>query len=171
MALIEVFSKIGKTDPAGLALKQEIREDLGISTEINIQTVARYNIKGKFEENELEEIARNLLADPIEQDYSTGNYFPAGSWEIVVSLNKDVTDNIGTATRAAIADLFGKAISDIGTVRVDRKYLISGELEEAEIKRICKDLLANEVIEKFQYVKNKTPASHFMDIPPKEEKE
>ncbi len=154
MPAIEVYSKEGKADPAADALKQEIREDLGINTDLEIRTISRYNLEGNLGQEVLEQIGNKLLADPVEQAFSLAPYLPAGSWEIVVSLNPDVTDNVGTAAAEAIADLKGEDTEAVGKVRVDRKYLIRGEIEESEIKRICKDLLANEVIEQFSYRKS-----------------
>jgi len=72
-----------------------------------------------------------------------------------VKLKKEVTDNVGATARQAIEDLLDRKLLEEETIRSGRKYLLRGNIQEEEVKRICTGLLANELIEEFSYRKGK----------------
>ena len=71
-------------------------------------------------------------------------------WAIEVSYKSGVTDAVGDSVRKGINDLGIKKILKVSTVQ---KYIIEGILTEKEIERICKDLLANSVIQTYKFRK------------------
>lgn len=69
-------------------------------------------------------------------------------WVVEVAYKPGVTDAVGDSVKKGINDLGIKKISKIATVQ---KYIIEGDLNFKEIERICRDLLANSVIQTYKF--------------------
>ncbi|MFH1240403.1 MAG: phosphoribosylformylglycinamidine synthase subunit PurS [Candidatus Diapherotrites archaeon] len=150
---VEVCYRPDKRDALGLSVKADIKDDLGLSVE-SVSFVHVYTINAEITENEAKKIASQLLSDPVIQDYSVNSPLKTNfDWEITVELNPDVTDNVGLAAKHGIEDLLIGKMREDEFVKYSRKYLLKGKLSEDKIKRICEDLLANSVIEKYSYKK------------------
>ena len=69
MYRIEISLNSNQPDARGAGLVKDIH-DLGISTVTNIRVVDIYWFDGNLTAGDLESIGRNLLADPVTQQYS-----------------------------------------------------------------------------------------------------
>lgn len=69
-------------------------------------------------------------------------------WAVEVSYKQGVTDAVADTVKKGINDLGIKKVSYVRTVQ---KYIIDGNLSKEEIEKICKDLLANPVIQNFSF--------------------
>ena len=151
---VEVCYRKDKRDAIAESVKSDIMSDLGISVE-SVSFVEIYTINAEITEKEAKKIASQLLSDPVIQDYSVNSQLKIDfDWEIIIELNPDVTDNIGSVAKLGIEDLLVGKMRDNESVKYSRKYLLKGKISEIEIKRICEDLLANSVIEKYSYKKS-----------------
>lgn len=130
---------------AGEALRHDIA-DLGIPTVRAVKTSLVYLLKAHFSGEELERVARQLLADPVIQTYVLGEAPVAEGPECHVLR---VLRKPGVMEPAEASAL--KAIADLGlqaqAVRIARKFVIEGRLSEAELALIAGKILANETIE------------------------
>jgi len=154
MWTIEVGYKDSSMDARGNSIKKAIVEDLGITKLSSVKTVEVYRINARFFQVRAERIAKELLHDSVIQTYSLNKPLPHnGDWEIEVELHPNVTDNTAIALIEGINDLLDERISGHDSVRTGRKYLLSGNLSEKEVEAICKNMLANEIIENFTYRK------------------
>ena len=70
------------------------------------------------------------------------------SWAIEVSYKPGVTDAAGDSVRKGINDLGIKKVSSVKTVQ---KYILNADLKTEEVDRICRDLLANPVIQTYKF--------------------
>lgn len=153
---VEVGYKEGKTDSIGAALKADIEEDLRIAGIESVSYIDVYEINAGLSEPEVKEVAEKLFIDPITQNYSiNSNLISDFDWAIEVKYHSDVTDNVGITAVEGIEDLLGREFSEDEDVRSIRKYLINGKIPEKDVERICKGLLANELIETYSYEKGK----------------
>lgn len=71
-------------------------------------------------------------------------------WAVEVSYKQGVTDAVGDSVKKGINDLGIKKVYKVSTVQ---KYIIDGDLTSKEVERICKDLLANPVIQTYKFKK------------------
>ncbi len=139
-------------DPHGEKIKRKIVEHLHIIVE-QVRVIEVYTIDGHLDAAELELCAGNPLSDPIIQNYAIDQQLAEQfDWLIEVSFRPGVTDNIGKTAREAIALLLDRALSEIPLVYTARQYLLKGPLGRHEASRIAQDLLANELIERFQVI-------------------
>jgi len=142
----EVFNRPGFSDVHGNLVLDEIRE-LGIRTVEAVQSAKVYLIEGDFDEDFAKRLGRELLADPVcEQFYIGRTAAPAGLAKatlIEVHLKSGVTDPVAESVSAAIADMGGKAEH----VRTARKYVLLGDISAGQIETIAKKVLANDCIE------------------------
>ena len=156
MHWIEVSVKPGFSDALGNSTLAAISEDLQVKGVKSVSYVDVYYISAEIPGKELEGVAKNVLADPITQEYAIDRAVrPEFNWEITVRYNPDVTDNVGATAKQAIEDFLGKEIGGRGCVRTARKYALRGAVSESDVKRICRQLMANEVIETFECKKGK----------------
>lgn len=146
--IVEAATRKGFFDAIGSGTKQAIIEDLGIKGIESVGFAEAYKISGNFSEGEIEKIAKELVADRIVQEYSiNGPVFQDVDWEITVWFHPDVTDNVAIAAIEGIEDLLGRKFGEGETVRSARKYGIKGKIARGDVEKICKNLLANELIE------------------------
>ena len=153
---IEVGLKPEFKDAIGKAVKSDIKEDLGITSVEEVKYIEAYRLEGKFSEKEVERLAKEAFSDAIIQNYSVNaSLLNDFDWEISVAYNPDVTDNVGMAAKEATKDLLNREFKEGEDIRSVRKYALKGKLTEEQVKKICSGLLANTLIEKFEYRKGK----------------
>ncbi len=143
----EVSNKSGFRDVHGQAVLSEIRE-CGIRSVEDVFSTKVYMIEADFDREFAERVARELLSDPVFQDCALGRSgAPAGPMPasvIEVHLKSGVTDPVAESVYSALLDLGAGAV---GSVRTARKYILLGNLSEADCQTICRRVLANDCIE------------------------
>jgi len=152
MNKIEVFFEEEKNDSESNAVKNDILSDLGI--ELNgLKIIQCYYIEADLTQEELEKIASKLFSDPIVQKYRINSKAEIESdWLAEIKLLPGTTDNTGNAAMIGVKDLLKRDSFENESIKTSKKYYFFGGTEE-EIKKICKKLLANEIIESFEIKK------------------
>ncbi len=144
---IEVSYKPVYVDALGRATQVRILADLGLKIR-QVRTVAVYTLEGELTRPELVRLAQELFCDPVVQLYSVdvplARRLP---WDLLIEVGykPGVTDSVGQTAQRAIRDLLQREIQAFSS----RQYLIQGELTKAQAERIARELLANELIERF----------------------
>jgi len=141
----EVFSKAGSVDVGGRTVLSDIKE-LGIDTVLDVQSARVFLIDGEFNDEFAKQVAGELLADPVCEDFHIGKITPAAGLAkatvIEIHLKSGVTD--------PVAESVGQAIDDMGqkceSVRTARKYVLFGEISDKQLKKIVRRL-SNDCIE------------------------
>ncbi|OPY92020.1 MAG: Phosphoribosylformylglycinamidine synthase 2 [Syntrophaceae bacterium PtaU1.Bin231] len=163
---IEIGLKEGIRDALGEKIKRRIVEHLRIPVD-RVRTVDVYTLDGDLDTESLDRAARGPLSDPVIQTAAIDRGLaPAGSfdWLIEVGYRPGVTDNVGKTAREAIGLLLGKRGDQAVPVYTSRQYLITAVrdrcsldvLTRADAEKIATNLLANELIERFEIVDGKT---------------
>ncbi|MHC4123586.1 MAG: phosphoribosylformylglycinamidine synthase subunit PurS, partial [Planctomycetota bacterium] len=123
----EIFNCKGIEDAHGNSVLEEIKE-LGISSIEAVQFAKVFLIEADFEKDFAEKLVKQLLADPICEEYYIGrSNAPAGLAKatlIEVHLKSGVTDPVAESVVTAMADMGVKA----NHVRTARKYIILGAI-------------------------------------------
>ena len=148
MFRIEVSVKLGFPDPRGEALQRDIR-DLGITTVKQARVSDIYLLEGKPDEEEVGRICRELLADPLVEEYSYGEVSSPriedrNAHVIEVAYNPGVMDPVEESVEKGIGDL---GIKTVESVKTAERYYLWGELPGSALKFICDKLLVNSVIQ------------------------
>jgi phosphoribosylformylglycinamidine synthase subunit PurSL len=148
MHKIEVRLKAHLPDPAGRGLVKDI-QDLGINNVTDVRVVDLYWLESNLAAERLELIAGSLLADKVTQDYWYGQTDAvddkAKGYQIVeVGFNAGVTDPVKDSVMKAIQDL---GVPNVRAVATAKKYLIRGELSQAELDTIAAKLLVNPIVQ------------------------
>jgi phosphoribosylformylglycinamidine synthase len=142
----EVFNKPGFPDVQGAGVLVDIRE-LGINIVQAVQFARVYLIEADFDRDFAERLGRELLADPVCEEYYIGrSVAPAGLAKatlVEVHLKSGVTDPAAESVTSAMGDMGVKPSS----VRTARKYVLLGELGSKQIDMITRKVLANDCIE------------------------
>jgi phosphoribosylformylglycinamidine synthase II len=142
----EVFNKAGFNDVQGNSTLADIKE-LGISTVQAVQFARVYLIEAEFDDTFANRLGKELLADPVCEDYYIGRSgAPAGLAKatlIEVHLKSGVTDPVAQSVVTAITDMGVEAAH----VRTARKYVVLGEINQKQTELITKKILANDCIE------------------------
>jgi phosphoribosylformylglycinamidine synthase len=145
---IEVWYRTGVFDPGSKGLCGDIL-DLGIKGIAAVETGSIFLIKGKISPANLKKVARELLADPVTQEFYAGKRsLPKGAASVEVWFKDGVTDTVGETARKGIADL---GITGEFAVSTARRYLLYGKnISEKKAAAIAGRLLANEVIQTYK---------------------
>ncbi len=144
MYRIEVSVKEGYADPRSEGLRKDIL-DLGIRTVNRVRVSSVYLLEGSLEEKELVTICRELLTDPIVEEYATKKTpAPAGARLVEVAYNPGVMDPVEESVKKGIRDL---GIDTVTAVRTAKKYLLWGDFSDEILQSICDKLLVNSVVQ------------------------
>jgi len=142
----EVFNRSSVSDVHGNGVLDDIRE-LGFTSIEAVQSAKVFLIEADFESDFAERVAKELLSDPVAEEYYIGrSTAPAGlarATLIEVHLKSGVTDPVAQSVMTALSDM-GAAEAH---VRTARKYVLLGEIRPAQIDTIAKRVLANDCIE------------------------
>jgi phosphoribosylformylglycinamidine (FGAM) synthase PurS component len=157
MWVVGVGYREGQKDPLGENTKSDIL-DLGFSGVSEVKTLQTYVIEGGVGKKEVESIGKELLADNVVQFFNFDRLGKDGehvgnlvnkrkAWAIEVFFRRGVMDAVGLSVERALEVLgVQNAKARTGTI-----YVISGDLEESEIKTICEKCLANGLIQTYRY--------------------
>jgi len=143
---VEVFNRSGFSDVHGKSVLEDIQE-LGINSVQVVQSAKVFLIEADFDKDFADRLARELLADPVCEEYYVGRSGPpaglAKATLIEVHLKSGVTDPVAESVMAAIADMG----VEVHNVRTARKYVLLGEISQRQTDTIAKKILANDCIE------------------------
>jgi phosphoribosylformylglycinamidine synthase II len=146
---IEVAFKPDYRDPTGESVWRSIVEDLGLSVE-RVRTIDVYTIDADLTAPEVERVRGELFTDPITQDSSASSRLARDfTWIIEVGFRPGVTDNVGKTAREGIEAVLGRRLAPKEAVYTSRQYLLTGRLRRDEVEHIARDLLANELIQRW----------------------
>lgn len=140
----------GAHDPAGSGVKSAIRE-LGVFSQVDwVRAFSVYIIEGTLSREQVNLLGRELLADPIVQNFSVDSVpgSPSGGWLVEVRNKLGVTDAVGNSTLKAIETLGVSGATK--SVRTGVDYFIKGELDKQDVKTICERVLANRLIHEWR---------------------
>ncbi|MBN1869120.1 MAG: phosphoribosylformylglycinamidine synthase subunit PurL [Candidatus Omnitrophica bacterium] len=146
---IEIKHKEGVFDSLGEGIQKSII-DLGMTGISKVDVTHVYTLEGKLTAEDVQVICRDLLVDPITQEY----YFaplkpfrPESSKKvhtIEIAHNPGVMDPVEESTIKGIKDL---GVDRIQSVRTAKKYLLHGKLTKKDLETITNKILANKLIQ------------------------
>lgn len=146
---VEVASKYGQDDPHGAALIAQL-PSIGLMADIDVRVSSLYEVAGNITKNQAQQLSRELLADPVTQEFRLGDTTPSQAflvgphWRVEVWLKPTVTDPVGESVREAARDL---GLPKPNSVRTGKAYRIIGkQVSRAQVDKILNRLLANPVI-------------------------
>ncbi len=149
---VEVGSRPGITDVLGRRVCRKITQELGLTLD-KVCTVKVFAVAGLSQPQIQEVLAAHVLDDPVLNVASLAPLPGDFDWTLEVGFRPGVTDNEGRTAAQSIALVLGlpKPFPREFAVYTSTRYLLSGSLTEADVRRIAVDLLANELIQRFEY--------------------
>jgi phosphoribosylformylglycinamidine (FGAM) synthase PurS component len=109
-----------------------------------------YRVEGDFSRAELERLGAGLLADPITEHYSLGQWRPGlKGWRVEIWLKDSVTDVVGESVKGAISDVLGRPPE---AVRSGHAYYVACA-SETRLRHAVARTLVNETVNKFKIEK------------------
>ncbi len=158
LARIQVGLKPTFIDSFGEITKKRINTDLKLPVE-SVRTVKVFTVDADITEEQVLQTASGPYSDPVTQDYSLGplamDWKLGFDWLIEVGFRPGVTDNEGRTAAQSLELLIGRKLTRGEAVYTSVQYLISGPLKKEDIENIAKNLLANELIERFTIMDHK----------------
>ena len=143
---IEIYTKAQFLDVHGQDIMADIHQ-VGLTAVEAVQSIRLFLLAGDLDSDSLNRIARELLVDPVSEEYCLGRLAaPAGiapATLIEVHLKPGVTDPVAASTLMAVEDLG----IHLESARTARKYVILGHLNDQQKLMIARKVLANDCIE------------------------
>ncbi|MDP2919517.1 MAG: phosphoribosylformylglycinamidine synthase subunit PurL [Dehalococcoidia bacterium] len=164
MHRIEVRLKPHLPDARALGLVKDI-SDSSIKTAQSASVTDVYYLDARLPKAQVEAICRELLADPVTQDYAYDapvGETESGCHDIEVAYNAGVVDPVEESVMKAIRDL---GITSVKAVKTAKRYIISGRVTAKQMEEISSKLLVNPIIQhtipagRYRFTKN--PRYHF----------
>ena len=148
---VEVAGKPGYGGSAGAHVAAQFAL-LGLTAPSDVRVCPIYELTGRFTPRDLEQAAKELLADPITQEYRVGDgaispaFLLPPHWRVEVWLKPSVSDPVESSVRKALLDL---GLPAPERVRCGMVYKVVGRLSAAQIERAARKILSNPVIHRY----------------------
>ncbi len=147
---VEVKLRSDYSDAEGQAALG-LLHSLGVNTAKEVRASRLYEIRGGMNSAQVQQAARDLLSDPVTQEFRLINSsIPVlngmNHWRIEVWLKPSVTDPVGETVRAALAEM---GLPSPDSVRVGTAYLVTGKCGRNQLEKAVARSLANPVIHRF----------------------
>lgn len=170
---IEVSLKVGIADNHSKKILKKIERDLHIFPE-EIKYFRVYLVEGTFSREIISSFVESALCDPVVETYSVNEPLWRQlkldfDWALEIGYRPGVTDNEGKVAEEALSYLIERDLdSSKEGVYFARLFLFKGKLTREAVERIAKDLLANELIERwFILSKEEAEKNWFNYAPPR----
>jgi len=146
MHRIEIILKKHVPDARGLGLVEDIA-DLGIKSVSTALVRDVYYLDAKLTPKQLDLIGRELLADPVTQEYGIDSVSAeakkAGVHVIEVAYKAGVVDPVEETVLIGLRDLNIKGVKAVKTAKL---YILEGKLTGKQLEDISAKLLVNPII-------------------------
>ncbi|HRI56602.1 MAG TPA: phosphoribosylformylglycinamidine synthase subunit PurS, partial [Anaerolineae bacterium] len=155
---IEVSVKPGLPDARGLALLGQV-EALGVAGVQSVTVTDLYFLSGDaaagqgLDADAVQRLVDELLHDPVVERAvwrplaaSEPDAPRPGVWSVEVTLLPGVTDSVAESLLAGAAMIGVQGLRQAAT---GHRYTLTGALDAAQVERIARGLLANEVIQRY----------------------
>ncbi len=136
-------------DTVGRKTALSIGEALGIHVNM-VRTVKVFTLEGFTVEQITELMRKSALHDPVLQTISLSPLPCNADWIIEVGYRPGVTDNEGRTARDTAALVLGIKNKNSLAIYTSVQYRLTGSLNRGEVDSIARDLLANELIQRFE---------------------
>jgi phosphoribosylformylglycinamidine synthase len=123
-------------------------QGLGLTSAREVRTSRLYLLKGPYTSPHAQQAAKELLCDPVTQDWRLGEPEAVSAngmnhWRVEVWLKETVTDPVGETVAAALAEM---GLPTPESVRTGTAYAISGRCHRAQLEKAVARSLANPVV-------------------------
>ena len=130
-------------------MRKQLAEDLGV-TVADVRVIDVYTINADLTVEELERVRTELFTDPVIQQSAVDTALAGDfAYLIEVGFRPGVTDNVGKSATEGIADTLGRALAPGEAVYKSAQYVIDGAITAEACEHIARDLLANELIQRW----------------------
>ena len=143
---VEIRPKDGFGDPHAEGVFVHVKE-LGIRSVTGVRSARLFFLAGELSAGEAEQVAAELLTDPVVEAYHVGSSDGDGQAVIEVHRKPGVMDPVAASAEQAIRDMG----LEIASVRTARRYELAGAVSDADRETIARKLLANPVIEDIRF--------------------
>ena len=151
---IEVSFKPTFKDAISTKVKRKIQHHLNLQIE-ELYFVKVYLVEGNFTKEIVKTFAESALCDPVIQAYSINEPISlkmgfSFDWILEIGYRPGVTDNEGKTAEEALSYILERPLdNEKEGVYFSRQFLIKGKVSKNDVEKIAKDLLANELIERW----------------------
>jgi len=133
-------------DSVGRSFAATVRSALGIEVD-SARVVKVFIVEGLDAPDLRKALDAAALHDPVLHDASLTPFPSDADWIIEVAFRPGVTDNEGRTARDTLALVLG--LPRDFAVYTAAQYHLKGAVSQADVERIAKDLLANELIQRY----------------------
>ncbi|MBI9109811.1 phosphoribosylformylglycinamidine synthase subunit PurS [Maridesulfovibrio ferrireducens] len=146
---VEVGLKKNVRDVHGNKVSRKIREELGIEAG-EVRTIKVYTVEG-LEKADIDKVLElGVLHDPVLHIPSLTPLAADFAWNLEVGFRPGVTDNEGRTAKESLVLVINPEDAAKVKVYTSTQYIFSEKLEKEQIASIAKDLLANELIQRYE---------------------
>jgi phosphoribosylformylglycinamidine synthase len=162
---VEVALRDDIPDMAGRGVAQSIKRELDLDVD-DVRIIKVYTLCGLDEDQAGELLEACALHDPVLHRADLIPLTKDFDWLLEVSFRPGVTDNEGRTAQETAATVLGlpPAAAAAMAVYTATQYVITGRLTRKQVERIGRELLANELIERFSVMSE----DEGLSFPPRE---
>ena len=148
---IQVSLKPELRDPEGEKIKRKVKEYFGMTLR-DVRVIEVKTVVSKLKKEELEEARKKIFTNPVTQISSLGDLTKSFKWDyaIWIGYRPGVMDPAGHTAVEAIEDMLKIKFDENESVYTSKIYLIDGKIKKVDGDRIARELLANDIIQRWK---------------------
>jgi len=140
---VEVWFKDGVFDAEAEGVLRQI-VSIGVASVHDVKIARVYNIEGEFFQSDIEDIANNLLIDPVVETFVLGRQEKKGE-DVEIIFNPGVIDPAEDPIKRGIKAL---GYDNVKACKTSKRYIFTGEsITKKDISKICEKVLMNKLIQ------------------------
>ncbi|RLB85254.1 MAG: phosphoribosylformylglycinamidine synthase, partial [Deltaproteobacteria bacterium] len=150
-ARLEIRLKKELFDAEGETVKKKSREYFNFNVD-TIRVIRVLTFDTSLDQSQLERVRKEIFTNPVTEISSFQPICENFDWLIWIGFRPGVRDTAGSTGAEAIEDLLGLKLGPDEGVYTSKIYEIRGRLERAQVEKIARDLLANEIIQQWRVI-------------------
>jgi phosphoribosylformylglycinamidine synthase subunit PurSL len=147
---IEIAQRSELPDAEGLSVRQKAADYFGIKVDA-IRTIHVLTLDAALSEAQVQAVRKEIFTNPVTQISSLAPLELDFDWCIWVGFRPGVRDTAGSTGQEAIEDLLGCRFAEEEGLYTSKRYCLKGQaLTRGQMDRIASELLANDIIQRWQ---------------------
>lgn len=153
---LEIMLKKSLFDAEGANIRRKARDYFGYNLK-DVRVIRILTFDTDLEPRRLESARSRVFTNPVTERSSFSPLAAGFDWLIWVGYRPGVRDTAGSTAVEAIEDLLKITFKPHEAVYTSKLYMISGgKLSEEQVRKIAKEILANEIIQQWRVYSKET---------------
>ncbi|MBN1105915.1 MAG: phosphoribosylformylglycinamidine synthase subunit PurS, partial [Deltaproteobacteria bacterium] len=146
---LEIMLKRSLFDAEGAGIRRKARDYFGFALK-DVRVIRVLTVDADLEPPQMEKARTHIFTNPVTERSSFSPMARGFDWLIWIGFRPGVRDTAGSTAVEAMEDLLKVRFKPHEAVYTSKLYVLTGSLSEDQVRRIAREILANEIIHQWR---------------------